>query len=195
MVKEKLNRKDQVKYDKKLEKLRQEHEARIERWTRTAVDKSKEKPIEAEWLAYCINEAADENTIFLSETVTNSGAIHQMVSTHQPGTFFSNGGACLGWSMGASLGAKLAAPDKTVINLIGDGGFLFGLPIATLWAAQRQNAPFLTIIFDNKTYNAPKQTLKREYKESNNRYKKYIKQIPLYYLAKINRILRLSHNY
>lgn len=175
LVKERLSRKDHLKYDKKLEKLRQEHEARIEKWIRSAVDKSKEKPIEAEWLAYCINEVADENTLFLSETVTNSSAINHLVSTHAPGSFFANGGSCLGWSNGAALGAKLAAPDKTVINFVGDGGFLYGLPIASLWAAKRQNAPFLTIIFDNRTYNAPKQSLKREYKESySQKYDKWV---------------------
>lgn len=165
LVKGKLNKKDLAKYDKKLEKLRLEHDARLDRWNRSAIEKSQAKPIEAEWLAYCINEACDENSLFLSETVTNSAAVNNLVATRQTGTFFTNGGSCLGWGMGAALGAKLAAPEKTVINLIGDGGFLFGLPVEALWASRRQNAPFLTIIFNNRCYNAPKQTLKREYKD------------------------------
>ncbi len=166
LVKKILNGKDQAKYHEKLGKLRQEHEAKIEKWTKSAIAKSRNKPIETEWLAYCINKIVDENTILCCETITNSTPINQLISTHQPGNFFTNGGSCLGWGLGAALGAKLAAPDKTVISLVGDGSFLFGLPIATLWAAQKQKAPFLIVIINNRIYNAPKQALTREYKES-----------------------------
>lgn len=165
MVRELITSKDKARHEEKLEALRLQHDGRIEKWTTNAIEKSKQKPIEADWLAYCINEMADENTLFVSETVTNSGVVSHQISTHQPGTFFTNGGSCLGWGMGASLGAKLAAPERTVINMMGDGAFLFGLPIAALWAAQKQKAPVLTIIFNNRGYKAPKDTLRREYRE------------------------------
>lgn len=166
MVKENLSEKDRRRYSEKLEILRQEHESRIEKWTKSALAKSKNKPIETEWLAHCINETADENTLFCCETITSTGPVNQLLSAHQPGTFFGNGGSCLGWGLGAALGAKLAAPDKTIISLMGDGSFLFGLPIATLWAAKQQKAPFLSLVFNNRVYNAPKQALAREFKES-----------------------------
>lgn len=165
MVRELVNKKDRAKYEKRLEKLRLEHDARIAGWTRIAFEKSNQKPIDKYWLAHCINEVVDGETIVCNETVTSNDSISKLVHTHQCGTYFTNGGSCLGWGLGASLGAKLAAPDKTVINLMGDGAFLFGLPIASLWGARQHQAPFLSIVFNNRVYQAPKSNLQRDYKE------------------------------
>ena len=68
--------------------------------------------------------------------------------------------------MGAALGAKLAAPDKMVVSLIGDGGFIYGCPVATLWSASVYNAPFLSIICNNRSYVAIRELVRREYGES-----------------------------
>lgn len=44
-----------------------------------------------------------------------------------PGTFMgAKGASIIGFSLAAAMGAKLACPDKTVVALIGDGGFLYG---------------------------------------------------------------------
>ncbi len=72
----------------------------------------------------------------------------------------------MGWPLGAGLGAKLAAPDKRVISLIGDGGFIYGCPVATLWGASAYNAPFLTIICNNQTYNAIREGMIKGFGES-----------------------------
>lgn len=58
----------------------------------------------------------------------------------------------MGWALGAALGAKLASPDKMVVSLVGDGGFIYGCPVATLWAASAYHAPFLSVIFNNQAY-------------------------------------------
>ncbi len=164
-AKELLTKKHVTKIQKRLDKLQAEHEARIARWTREAVEKSNQKPIEPEWLSHCINEVVDGETVVLGETVTNDDSVSKLVHTHQTGTYFKNGGAGLGWALGAALGAKLAAPDKTVISLVGDGAFLYGLPVATLWAVRQSHAPFLTIIYNNRVYLAPKRSIRSAYKE------------------------------
>jgi len=69
---------------------------------------------------------------------------------------FNNQGASLGWGLGAALGAKLAKPEQMVVSLVGDGTFVFGSPIATFWAANKYNAPFLCVVFNNGKYNAPR---------------------------------------
>ena len=43
-----------------------------------------------------------------------------------------------------------------MVALVGDGSFVFGSPVAALWAAQQAAAPFLTIVMNNGGYNASK---------------------------------------
>lgn len=53
----------------------------------------------------------------------------------------------LGFSLGASMGAKLAAPEKTVVNVMGDAAFgMVGMDVET---AVRENIPILTVILNN----------------------------------------------
>ena len=46
----------------------------------------------------------------------------------------------LGWGLGAALGVKLAAPEKTVIATVGDGAYIFGAPTAAHFAARLHDA-------------------------------------------------------
>jgi acetolactate synthase I/II/III large subunit len=129
-------------------------------WRNLAAGKSNQQPISPEWACYCINEVLDDNALVLGEVVTNTATLGQQLDRRLPGTFFQSGGSNLGWGLGAALGAKLAGPDKTVVTLEGDGGFVFGCPTAALWAAATFHAPFLCIILNNMQYTAPKLTLK-----------------------------------
>ena len=53
----------------------------------------------------------------------------------------------LGYGLGLALGAKLAAPDKQVINIMGDAAFgMAGLDIET---AVRAEIPILTVVLNN----------------------------------------------
>ena len=53
---------------------------------------------------------------------------------------------------GAAFGAKLAAPDKDVIAVSGDGFYMFGTPIHALWAARHYKAPFMAVVYQNRSY-------------------------------------------
>ncbi|MDP6485093.1 MAG: thiamine pyrophosphate-dependent enzyme, partial [Nitrospinota bacterium] len=77
------------------------------------------------------------------------------VDFRRPGAFFASSHASgLGWAMGASLGVKLADPDKTVIATVGDGSYIFNSPTSAHFVSRAQNLPFLTIIFNNQCWNA-----------------------------------------
>ena len=60
-------------------------------------------------------------------------------------------GRALGWGVGASVGVKLAHPNRQVVSFQGDGGFLFG-QTDSLWTMSRYDIPVLTVILDNRTY-------------------------------------------
>ncbi|MDE6698875.1 MAG: biosynthetic-type acetolactate synthase large subunit [Lachnospiraceae bacterium] len=100
---------------------------------------------------------------FIMETlykVTNGDAIittevgqHQMWAAQfykytKPRTFISSGGlGTMGYGLGASIGAKLGAPEKLVFNIAGDGCFRMNMnEIAT---ATRYNIPIIQIVVNN----------------------------------------------
>lgn len=60
-------------------------------------------------------------------------------------------GRALGWGVGASAGVKLAQPDRQVVSLQGDGGFLFG-QTDSLWTMSRYDIPVMTVITNNRCY-------------------------------------------
>ena len=43
-------------------------------------------------------------------------------------------------------------PDKDVIAVSGDGFYMFGTPIHALWAARHYKAPFMAVVYQNRSY-------------------------------------------
>lgn len=84
----------------------------------------------------------------------------------QKGSWVNCGGGGLGWSGGGALGIKLATEaqegagkGKFVCCIVGDGTFLFTVPGSVYWISQRYKIPVLTIVLNNKGWNAPKRSL------------------------------------
>ncbi len=66
----------------------------------------------------------------------------------KPRTLLTSGGlGTMGYGLGAALGAKLAKPDKTVINIAGDG--CFRMNMNELATASRYNIPVIEVILNN----------------------------------------------
>lgn len=85
--------------------------------------------------------------------ITTEVGQHQMWSAQyfkykNPRTFITSGGlGTMGYGLGACIGAKVANPDKVVINIAGDGCFRMNMnEIAT---ATRYNIPVIQVIFNN----------------------------------------------
>ncbi|WP_240377544.1 thiamine pyrophosphate-requiring protein [Bacillus piscicola] len=112
--------------------------------------------ITPEYLTACVREAIDEETIVLNEGITNYGAISNHIGVNVPGSYYGSGAGSLGWNGGAAVGMKLAKPEKTIVSLTGDGSYLFSVPSTVHWMSQRYNAPFLTVIYNNSGWKAPK---------------------------------------
>ena len=110
----------------------------------------------AEFVTSCIRKHVDESTIALNEGITNYSVIFDHLRMSRPGSIFASGGGSLGWNGGAAIGAKLAAPEKTVMALTGDGSFMFSVPSTVHWMARQYSTPFLQVIYNNRGWKAPK---------------------------------------
>ena len=84
--------------------------------------------ITPEYLTACVRRQIGGEAIVLNEGITNYPAICDHIARAKPGTIFASGGGSLGWNGGAAIGMKLAAPEKTVVALTGDGSYMFSVP-------------------------------------------------------------------
>jgi acetolactate synthase-1/2/3 large subunit len=112
--------------------------------------------ITPEFLTAVVRRHVDDDTIVLNEGITNYPAVANHMAMMRPGSIFASGGGSLGWNGGAAFGAKLAAPDKTVVALTGDGSYMFSVPSSVHWMAARYKAPFLQIVYNNRGWKAPR---------------------------------------
>ena len=118
--------------------------------------RSVEGAITPEELTAAVAELISERTIVVFEAPTCTELIPTILKLNKPGSYYNSGGAGLGWGINASIGLKLAQPDAEVIALVGDGCYMFGVPSSAYWVANAYQTPFLTIVYNNGGWNAPK---------------------------------------
>ncbi len=146
-----LSEGDRARIAARNERLAEGSRAWIAAAEQAAKDRSGAAPIDPLWASYCIGRLADDNCIVLDETLPGNRS-RDYFDSSVPGSYFANPGSSGGWATGAALGAKLAAPDRDVIAVSGDGFYMFGTPAPALWAAAHHDAPFLQIVYNNRSY-------------------------------------------
>jgi acetolactate synthase I/II/III large subunit len=138
--------------------------ARRQRWTRehedyvAALRAERERAqngsaIDPLSLLGVLGEMMPADTIYVDETITHSPLIRQHLPQTTPQSFFRGSGG-LGQGIGTALGVKLAAPERPVALLIGDGSFLYNPIIQALGASKRHDLPIMIVILNNKKYEA-----------------------------------------
>ena len=130
-----------------------------------AQGKATTRPLDGEFVLYTLAGLLprDRQVTVLDESMSNRTWARTHLSTGGPGTYFSAGGASLGWAPGAAIGMKLARPDDMVVALCGDGVFNFSSPVAALWGQRKMGAPSLTLVFNNACYSASRVPLRGLY--------------------------------
>ncbi len=73
-----------------------------------------------------IRDALPEDGFFVEEITQVGYTSRVLLPVYDPRTFIASGyQGSLGWGFPTALGAKIAFPDKAVLSITGDGGFLF----------------------------------------------------------------------
>lgn len=145
------------------ELIKAEHDGRRRARAEAAETSATSRPISLEYLSHCIAELVDEGTIVVDDSTTAKSVTADYIPTRVPGSYFQPMGSSMGWGAGAAVGAKLAAPDRTVIGLNAEGNLLSGAPESALMTSLRYGAPTLTVVFDNAQYAAIKFGMLHEY--------------------------------
>ncbi|KAK2827803.1 hypothetical protein FQN49_007325 [Arthroderma sp. PD_2] len=144
------------------------HEKRIHALAaQAATPPGADAPLNIPYLISQLRQACPKDTIWCIEAVSNSGIVSDHIQANLPGSWINSGGGGLGWSGGAALGIKLATEDenggklkgKFVCQIVGDGTYLFSVPSSVYWIARRYQIPVLTIVLNNRGWNAPRHSL------------------------------------
>jgi acetolactate synthase-1/2/3 large subunit len=141
----------------RLERLKALREQRRVHAARLAVDKGTPGAINPHYLMAELGKVLHDEDIIFNESVTNTGAVLLQIPRRLPNTAFNTNGAALGWSGGMALGAKLARPDRMMVQLAGDGSFYFNNPSSIFAVAQQYKIPIFSVVFDNSGWGAVKQ--------------------------------------
>lgn len=81
----------------------------------------------------------------------NKNGVGQQFPVLTPGSILTPGGfATMGFGPAAAIGAKLAAPERTVVSLVGDGGF--GQNPAVLATAREHNLGIVWVVMNNNAF-------------------------------------------
>lgn len=105
-------------------------------------------PLKPQRLMHDLRQSLPDQTIFFADIGSNlAWAIHYLKVT-RPRTFVAGiGFGSMGYGVAAAIGGKLAAPDRPVVSIVGDGGFLMnGMEVAT---AVNHDIPVIWVVENN----------------------------------------------
>ena len=109
-----------------------------------------ETPIPPAYLMYTLAQVLPEEAAVFEESGSVRGTFHEYIRPNWPGAYFNAASGGLGYAMPASIGYKLAQPERPVVCVIGDGSSMYS--IQALWSAAQYGANVLFVVVDNEGY-------------------------------------------
>ena len=95
-----------------------------------------------------LSEIAGPEAVFTTDVGLHQTLACESIPREHPRTFIASGGlGAMGFGLGAAIGAKIGVPNKTVVNVTGDGGFLMNAP--ELATAAGYGVPVVTFVMNN----------------------------------------------
>jgi benzoylformate decarboxylase len=112
-------------------------------------------PISPLALMHAIAEALPPEAVVVDESISSGAGLRMFLRSDDRRSFFGLRGGGIGWGLPASIGVKLALPDRPVVGLIGDGSALY--TCQALWTAAHEKVPAVFVILNNASYRILKQ--------------------------------------
>jgi acetolactate synthase-1/2/3 large subunit len=95
-----------------------------------------------------IRQALGREDMLISDVGLHKLWIARMFPAHEPNTvMIANGLAGMGFALPSAIGAKLVHPERNVVTVNGDGGFLMN--VQELETARRLKTPIVNVIWEN----------------------------------------------
>jgi len=95
-----------------------------------------------------LNELSDPNAIMVNAAGSMPGDLHKLWRARTPKNFHMEyGNSCMGYEIAGGLGIKMAAPDRDVFVVVGDGSYL--MLSSELATAVQEKVKLNVILLDN----------------------------------------------
>jgi acetolactate synthase I/II/III large subunit len=108
-------------------------------------------PVQPPRALYEIRKALGREDILVSDVGLHKLWIGRMFPAYEPNTvLIANGLAGMGFALPAGIAAKLVHPDRNVLTVSGDGGFLMNSQ--ELETAMRLKTPIVNVVWENRQY-------------------------------------------
>ncbi|MBO3750140.1 thiamine pyrophosphate-binding protein [Streptosporangiaceae bacterium NEAU-GS5] len=108
-------------------------------------------PLRPERILADLRAAVPPDAVLVTDVGWNKNGVAQCYALPPEGRFITPGGAStMGFGPAAAVGVQLAAPDRTVVALVGDGGMSAQLPAVPL--AVEQGAPVVFVVMNNRSH-------------------------------------------
>jgi acetolactate synthase-1/2/3 large subunit len=108
-------------------------------------------PVQPPRALYEIRQALGRDDILISDVGLHKLWIGRMFPAYEPNTvLIANGLAGMGFAVPAAIAAKLVHPNRNVVTVSGDGGFLMNCQ--ELETAVRLKTPIVNVVWENGQY-------------------------------------------
>ena len=108
-------------------------------------------PMMPERILADVRKALPDDAIITTDVGWNKNGVGQQFDILTPGSILTPGGfATMGFGPPATIGAKMAAPERTVISLVGDGGF--GQNPSMLATAVERDLGIIWVVMNNNAF-------------------------------------------
>jgi acetolactate synthase-1/2/3 large subunit len=140
--------------EERFNEWQQRHAQQWEEARSQALAVATQRPIAGSWMALALSEVLPRDAIVVGESIVHRPLVTRYLRQSLPGTYAQMFHGGLGVGMGVALGIKVAAPDKLVVAVEGDGAFSYNPVVAALGFSQQFKAPILTLVMNNAGYAA-----------------------------------------
>jgi benzoylformate decarboxylase len=109
-----------------------------------------EGSLPADYVLHMLAQHLPDRAVLVEETPSSRALLHKHVRIKSPGGFYAAASGGLGFGTSASIGLKLAQPDRPVVCVVGDGSLMYA--VQALWSAAHYGANVAFVVMNNQQY-------------------------------------------
>ena len=107
-------------------------------------------PMSVEYVMNAIADTLPGGVVVVDESTSSKVKLHRYVTVNDPEAYHTSAAGGLGFCLPASVGLKLAVPERPVVCVIGDGSVMYS--IQALWSAAHYETAVPVVVINNRGY-------------------------------------------